>query len=137
MSDVATIRAKIKGVLDGISELAFVADNHQANIDGYPAVTFDESENTNVFLTNKDNLRQFSFLLVIYNETKIQGLDVATDRLDIIEKKVIEAFEADLTLTGSVNWCNPVGGPRLTLDTPQGLVVTKQLSLQCNAVVQT
>lgn len=129
------IRAKIKTLLEGISEIAFVSDFHKAKLEGYPAVTFDVSESSNDFLTNNDNMRMFTFLIVIFNETEIQGLDAATALLDTVADKVVEAFENDFTLTGTVSWCNPVTGPRVPLDTPQGLVVAQQLSLKCNVAV--
>jgi len=131
----ATIRTAIKTILDGISELSFVYTFHQSDIGGYPAVTFDVSDSTNDFLTNAENLRAFTFLIVIYQEVKnIGGLENATTLLDTVADKIIDAFEKDLTLGGVVEWSNPLTGPRQAFDTPQGLVITQQLSLQCNVV---
>lgn len=131
-----TIRAKIKAKLTTVSELAFVYDFHRAELEGYPAATFDVSDSSNDFLTNQDNLRTYTFLIVLYQETTIKGLDEATNLLDTLADKVVDTFEQDETLGGVVNWCNPLTGPRVAFETPQGLVITQQLSLKCNIAVQ-
>jgi len=77
----------------------------------------------------------FTVFIVILVETEIKGLSAATAILDTVADKVVSAFENDFTLTGTVDWCNPVNGPRDELETPQGLVVSQQLNLKCNVAV--
>lgn len=133
--DLSAIRAKVKTTLEGVGDIAFVYDHHRTELEGYPSVTFDISNNANAFLTNRDNLRAIDFQIVIYQETEIKKLDSATDILDTVAQAIINAFEADLTLGGQVHWCDPLIGARNQLETPQGLVVSQQLTLKCNVAV--
>jgi len=128
----ATIRAKIKSELEEITDIAFVFDHHRAELDGYPAITFDLSDQENDFLTDAENIRMFSFLIIIYQETTIKNLDEATDLLDNVADQVMDKFEGNFSLDGSVVWCNPLVGTRQMFETPQGLVVTQQMTLKCN-----
>lgn len=133
MATFSTIRAKIKSGLSTITEIAFVYDFHQPNLEGYPAVTFDVSENTGSFLTNKENLRTINFDIVIYQEITVKGLDEATNILDACADKIVTVFESPTytDLQGEVDWCVPLAGPRGTFQSPQGLVLYQRLSLQC------
>jgi len=128
----STIRVKIKSELEEITDIANVFDHHRAELDGYPAITFDVSDQENDFLTNAENIRMFSFLIIIYQETTIKTLDQATDLLDNVADQVMDKFESNFSLDGTVVWCNPLVGARQMFETPQGLVVTQQMTLKCN-----
>lgn len=132
---IATTRAKVKTILEGISDIAFVYDYHESNLGGYPSATFDLSDNEDEFLTNVENVRAYSFQIVIFQETAIKGLAGATALLDKIADLVISEFESNQTLDGIVEWCSPVSGPRQMFDTPQGLVVAQLLTLRCHTAV--
>ena len=137
---IETIRAKIKSelegvIVDGSPAFAVVYDYHESNFDGYPVATFDLSNNEDDFLTNKENLRAYSFQIVAFQETKIivGGLKAATKFLDKVAQEVIKKFESNETLDGIVHWCSPVSGPRQMFDTPQGLVVAQLMTLRCHS----
>ena len=135
MATFATLRAKILSILQGITSLAFVYDFHNSNLEGYPSATFDVSDNSGEFLSNKENLRQITYNIVLYQETKIKGLDTATSLLDTIADEVITAFETNFNLDGEVDWCIPLLGPRGQFQSPLGLVLFQELRLQCRFAV--
>lgn len=136
MSTVATIRSAIKTKLDAISSISFVYDHSRAVFEGYPAVVFELFDFENSFLTTADNLQTYTFRITIFQETKIQGLDSATDLVDTVQNDIIIALEGDFSLTGEVVWCNPTLGDREITETGQGLVVTQDIDLKCNEATQ-
>ena len=127
----AALKAKLDTLTGGGQKLVAVFDHHKASLPGYPSITFDVSDTENDFLTNKENLRSIAFQIVIYQEAKIKTLDEATDILDKAADDVVAAIEADFQLGGAVDWCEPLNGPRLQFATPDGLIVTQQLTLKC------
>ena len=132
MATFSSIRVKIKEKLDGIAELGFVADFHDPDLTSFPAATFDISEETSEFKTNKENFRTISYTIVLYQEIKTLGLSEATGLLDAVADKVVLAFEKDFSLGGEVQICTPLAGPRGQFDSPSGAVVFQQLTLQCS-----
>ena len=136
MATFTTLRTKIKSVLDSVTELAFAYDFHRADLEGYPAATFDVASEEGIFLTNKENRRTIAYTIVIYQEVTVAGLDTATNILDAAADAVIAAFEAKVDLDGLVDWCLPLAGPRGQFQTPNGLVAFQQLTLTCNFHIQ-
>ena len=141
MASFASIRTKIKAVLDSITELSVVKDFHESNLDGFPAATFDVSSNEGEFLTNRENLRTIAYTIVIYQEVTVKTPSEAKDILDVVADKVVETFESqtlgNFDLGGEVEWCIPLVGPRGQFQSPNGLVMFQELSLQCKFVVLT
>ncbi len=131
MATFVSIREKVKAILDGISDLSFVADFHDGNVTGFPAATFDISEETSEFLTNKENLRTITFEIVLQQEIKVAGLGNAKRILDQVTLKVIDAFANDFSLDGEVDWCTPLVGPRGQFEGPSGSIFFQQLNLEC------
>ena len=132
MATFSTIRAKIKTILEAVDKVSFVFDYHEPKLTGFPAVTFDVSQNESEFLTNRENLRTVSYTIVIYQEISVKGLSEAKRILDAVADDVIDAFEDDFNLGGEVDWCVPLAGPRGQFQTPAGVVTFQQLTLQCN-----
>ncbi len=131
MATFISIRAKVKALLDGISDFSFVSDFHDGKITGFPAVTFDISDETSEFLTNKENLRTVTFEIVIQQEVKVAGLDKAKRIVDQASLAVMDAFANDFSLGGEVDWCTPLAGPRGQFEGPSGSVFFQQLNLEC------
>lgn len=131
MATFVSIRAKVKGVLDGVTKLAFVEDFHDTNLKGFPAATFDVADEDAEFLTNKENLRTVTFEIVLWQELKGRGKDEAKRILDEVAIDVIDAFENDFNLGGEVDWCLPLAGGRGQDGSGSGAVFFQQLNLQC------
>ncbi len=137
MATFTSVRAKIKALLDGITELAFVADFHDPNLKGFPAATFDVSDEEGEFLTNKENLRTIIYTIVIYQEVDVIKLPDATRILDVVADKIINAFENDFNLSGEVDWCTPLAGPRGQFEAANGTVLFQELTIQCRFTILT
>ena len=135
MAGFTSIRAKIKAKLDTISELAFVFDHHRDVVDGFPVAIFDIIESDNEFLTNAENLRQYTFAIMVYAETETKSVKEATDILDTVSDSIVTAFESDVTLGGEVDWCLALTGTRDEFDTPQGSAIGQELIISCNVAV--
>lgn len=134
MATFVSVRAKVKGVLDGVAKLAFVDDFHNAKITGYPAATFDISDEDAEFITNKENLRTITFQIVLSQEQKGLGKDNAKRILDQVTIDVIDAFESDFSLGGEVDFCLPLAGERGQDNSGAGAVFFQVLNLQCKFI---
>lgn len=139
LNTFSTIRAALKAKLLTITDFnSRVDDYHNADLQGYPACTFDISESSDDFLTNRDNIRTITFKIIIYQEITQLGLDAATASLDTITDTVIAALENDYQLGGADPqfWCDAINpGLRSQFDTPNGTVAAQELTVKCNYAV--
>ena len=130
--NLATIRAELKTLLSTITEIAFVYDRRNPNIEGFPAIIFDITRNENEMLTNTENLRTIIFTIYIIAEIGLSGATQANTFLDDTTKKVVETLEDidNLSLSGNVDWIMPVEGTREEVQSPQGSQIWQQLDLR-------
>lgn len=139
LNTFTAIRAALKTKLLSLTEFGGrVDDFHNPELDGYPACTFDISESSDDFLTNRDNLRTITFKIVVYQERAQLGLQQATAALDTITDVVIAALENDYQLGGADSqfWCDAINpGLRSQFDTPNGPILAQELTVKCNYAV--
>jgi len=130
--NLATIRTQLKTLLQTVTEVAFVYDRRNPNIEGYPAIIFDVTRSENEMLTNTENLRTIMFTIYLIAEVGQSGAAQANSYLDTVTKKVVEALEDvdNITLSGNVDWMMPVEGDRTEQQSPQGDTVWQQLDLR-------
>lgn len=129
-----TIRTAIKTLLTTLvgSGLPLVAvyDYHEANMTGFPAITFDISDVTNDFLTNSENVRRYSWKIYIYQQiSSVVTLAEAVRILDATSDAVINAIEQNYTLSNAVDYCRPVVGPRNFAQSTTGEALIQELTL--------
>lgn len=134
--DLDLIRTALKTLLTTVTEIAFVYDRRNPNIEGFPAIVFDITNNENVMLTNVQNQRTIVFTIYIIDEVGVAGADQANDILDVATKKVVEALEDkdNLTLGGTADWIMPVAGSREEIASPNGSQIWQQLDLRVRVV---
>lgn len=101
----SSIRSLISAKLDTVSNLQFVDDKHSMELTGFPAATFEPSNNENVFFTNAENMRSYAFDIVIHQEMTKAGRDSAINILCSTVDAVITAFDTDYNLSGNVDFC--------------------------------
>ena len=70
-TDFVDLRAAIETKLNTITELAEVKDFHGENFDGFPAATFEPAGNVSQLFTNDDNMRRYSFDIVLHQEMEM------------------------------------------------------------------
>lgn len=126
------IRGKIKTLLQTVTEVAYVYDRRNPNIEGYPAIVFDIERNDNEMLTNVENLRTITFRIWIMQEIGTAGADSANQYLDEATQKVVVALEdiTNLDLGGNVDWIMPVEGARQEVSSPEGSIIWQVLDLR-------
>lgn len=130
--NLSTIRANLKTLLQTVTQVAFVYDYMNPNVEGYPAIIFDITNNESEMLTNTDNLRTITFSVYLLAEIPVNGQSEAKRILDVATKNVVEALEDidNLTLSASVDWVMPTVGPREQISTPEGMVFSQRLDVQ-------
>lgn len=130
--NLVTIRANLKTLLQTVTEIAYVYDFNNPNVEGYPAIVFDISNNESEMLTDAENIRTITFSVYILAEITVKGQSAAKTILDTATKKVVEALEDidNLTLSGAVDWLMPTVGPREQFNSPEGAVFSQRLDVQ-------
>jgi len=129
--NLATIRAAIKSILSGVSDLAYVYDRRNPNIEGYPCAIMDITENSNEMLTNIENERRIRFTIWLIQEIGVKGADNANDILDEITREAVEALENidNISLGGLVDWIMPAEGKREEVSSPEGSAIWQILNV--------
>ena len=132
--DPAAIRSAIKTLVSGVTSVSKVYDFLNPEIEGYPAVIFDVSDEEASMLDDANNLRIITFKMWLVVEIPVKLQVGARDLLDTITKDVINVLElkANDTLSGTVDWVVPVVGPRTQSLSPEGNFFYQELNIQCN-----
>lgn len=134
---IGTIRTNLKGVISNLvssSVVSVVYDYYQPNVSGYPAVVFDITNNSDAFLTNKENMLRITFSAYVLVEIRQNGIEDATDLLDTVTDALIVELrkESNMSLSGEVDWISPTVGPRQQVETPNGMAFSQQLDIIVN-----
>lgn len=130
--DLSTIRANLKTLLQTVTQISFVYDYLNPNIEGYPAIIFDVSNNNSEMLTDTENLRTITFSVYILCEIAVDGQAGARNLLDVATNSVVTALEkiTNMSLSGSVDWMMPTVGPREQIATPNGNAFSQRLDIE-------
>jgi hypothetical protein len=134
-NDFQTLRATIETKLNTVSQLATVIAYHTGNIDGFPCATFEPSGNTAELFTNDDNLRRYSFDIIIHQEMKRAGRDKAVDILTKAVDAILTAFDEDFNLGGDCDFCFALPSQWGEYTGDNGAVKYAQITLVCNKEV--
>lgn len=137
MISLSTIRTNLKGVISNLvtgTTVSVVYDYFEPNVSGYPAIVFDITNNTDEYLTNKENLLKITFSAYIIVEIYENGVEDATRLLDTVTDALIVELrkEANISLSGAVDWISPVVGPRQQVETTRGMAFQQQLDIVLN-----
>ena len=134
---ISTIRTNLKTVVSNLvtgSTVSVVYDYFEPNVSGFPAIVFDITNNTDDYLTNKENLLKITFSAYIIVEIFQNEVEDATRLLDTVTDALIVELrkEANISLSGAVDWISPVVGPRTQVETPSGMAFQQQLDIVLN-----
>jgi len=130
--DPNAVRVQIKNLLQTVTEIAFVYDYSNPNIEGYPAVIFDVGNEDSEMLDDSSNLRTITFNIWILQEITVKGEQSAKTILDNIVKLVVNILEkkSNETLSNTVDWIMPVMGRRTHIATPEGAAFMQEIVLR-------
>ena len=130
--DINAVRTQVKTLLETVTELAYVYDYSNPNVDGYPAAIFDVSSEDSEMLDDANNLRTITFTIWVLQEITTAGEQSAKDILDSTVKSVINILEKknNATLNNTVDWIMPVVGRRSHQPTPQGAAFVQEIQLR-------
>jgi hypothetical protein len=134
---IGTIRSNLKTVISNLvtsTTVAVVYDYFEPSVSGYPVIMFDITNNTDEYLTNKENLLKITFSAYILVEIFQNEVEDATRLLDTVTDALIVELrkEANISLSGAVDWISPVVGPRQQVETPRGMAFQQQLDIVLN-----
>jgi hypothetical protein len=105
-ANFSTLRPLLLTALQGVTELQIAYDIHTENTTGYPYATFEPSGHTNEMYTTNDNLREYTFDIIIYQELTKAGRDLAIENLAKAVDAVVTALDTNTTLrvTGGAHY---------------------------------
>jgi len=105
-----TLVSYIKDMLESITELNYIYDYENPNIEGYPAVTISFTDSDVEEIDTGNNFRTFGFDITVYQEIEKVGKGQSEGEriMRIILDKILEKFDKDITLGGNCIMCKPV-----------------------------
>lgn len=129
--DINAVRAQIKTLLQTVSELAFVYDYANPDIEGYPCAIFDVSNENSEMMDDSNNLRTMTWTIWILQEINVAGQQAARTSLDAAVKRAVNILEkkSNDTLSNTVDWIMPVVGRRTQVPTPTGAAFMQEVIL--------
>lgn len=131
------IVAKLQTLTGSGQLLSQVYAYHETAPAGFPAASVEPSGHANVFFTSADNLRSYTFDIVIQQEFGgAVTREAAVGYLRAAVDAVIAAFDADYNLGGACDYTNPIPSDWGTFTGANGTVLWASMSLVCNAEVQ-
>lgn len=107
---IKDIRSKIETKLNEMQTLKTVYDFDSANPDGeYPLATMTITDGESEFISTAHNMRSHRFSIRVFQErTEVgQGVESAENiSVDVLEE-ILNAFDMDTTLSGTVKYVAP------------------------------
>lgn len=139
MSTFTDIRNAIKTKLEGLTGTGqpFVVTYpyHKIGLSGYPSVTFEPSSITSQIETTSENLRTYSFDIVIQQELNEAGREKGIDILVSSTDTVINAFDNDFTLGGLCEICDAAPAELGELEGDEvGVIAYSRITLRCKVL---
>jgi hypothetical protein len=133
----SNIRSALKTLLTAVTGIANVYDKNVSNIEGYPAIIFDQTNDSGEMLDDSNNIHEVTFTAEIYVETITEGQASAITLLDTAVNNVLTALEkkSNASLSGNVDWVIPTSGRSQQIETTQGVVYMKEIIIRCKVAV--
>ena len=127
-----SIHEALKTILEGISEIQVVYGSPQTNVSGYPACIVEPISHESSIFTNTDNLRTYTFSIVLIMEYTHKPLNQALLDMEQLMDIVIDELEGDYNLDGVlINGWGSVTEGTVVYDTDaQGKHIFAQLQWQ-------
>lgn len=97
---IPTLRAKIKTILEGITEIQEIHSYPTTNFGGYPACVIDFINIASDIETQKENLRVYNFIIHIFYESDKTTRMKAVQVIEDVGEKIVDTFESDEFLSG-------------------------------------
>lgn len=110
MASFTSIRAKISAKLSALTDYfapgsVFEVEPEIKDINNDPFVSVVPSGNESDYLSTSENKRQYGFAIRIFVERKSQTTAEAEAKLTAIVDALLDSFDNDYTLTGTVLGC--------------------------------
>ena len=140
MAEFASIRAKIFAILKTMSSVTStnVQDSGGGEPDGFPWVTLEIMGNDSEVGDQRTNLRTYKFRVRIYIDAEREqgGQATAEDTLAIVLDEIVDLFDADPTLGGTVQDLTPLVAETGYATLKNGLTRTAEIELMVKQCFQ-
>jgi hypothetical protein len=133
-----TLKAQINSKLNALKgaghTLNFVYDEHRTQFEGYPTATFEPSDMTSDYETQGENLRNYVFLVIIYQEMEKTGGGESINVLAGAVDEIVNAFDNDYTLGGNCMLVKATPSRWGVMPTEHGLTRYAELKIECQVI---
>jgi hypothetical protein len=141
-----TLRPQIKTLLENSGLFQQVSGTPIINFTGYPAAYVVQSDNSNDYNTNKDNVRVYAFIVRIFYSTKSLGVDLAIQRLETIVDSIIDLIDEDsikssatrvigVNMPNKYDWINTFAIPSSFGEVEGQQLVTAELKINIKVII--
>ena len=136
---LSTLIQKIQDTLNKVSELAYTYDFTASEYEGYPCAVFLHEEFNNRYLTDCENLKGYTFKIVILAEQTVKGAqsaykDVLLPAVDAVVKQFDEDWDQGTSIEGHRIW-SVIESGRFDFDeTQDGTLLFTELFLTINVI---
>ena len=104
MAKISDIRAALKTTFESIGSISFVSDVIDAQVEWFPALSFEPDKLDSSSLDSCNNQRDYVFKVVLEVESNIKTRDQALNLLIDCFDDVLNAIDIDYTLWGLCEW---------------------------------
>lgn len=133
-----TLKTAIKNKLDGLTgagkPLSFTYDEHRTQFEGYPVATFEPSDMASDYETVNDNLRNYVFMIYIYQEAEKTGAGESINVLASVVDAITNAFDNDFTLSGACAMVKATPSRWGVMPTEHGMTRYSEIKLECQVL---
>jgi len=134
-----TISAKIKTMLETLKgtgkPLVAVYAEHTTKTDGYPYATFEPSDIVSDYETTTQNMRKYVFRIMVHQQFSTIDKATAIATTNAVSDAIIEMFEKDWTLGGTVDFTQVAPSIDGDYDTESNTVHMTEIMLSVNKSV--
>lgn len=90
-----TLRPQIAALLATLNLLVEISKAPKIRFSGYPSAHIIPSDNTGDYDTNVENVRTYSFIIRVFGETKVNGIEKAFEDMEGVIDSIIDLFDQE------------------------------------------
>ncbi len=128
----SAINTKLLTLTGSGQPLACVYPYHHLGVSGYPAATFEPSSMEAQISTTSENMREYTFDIVVSQELSLLSRDDALTTLCNASDAIIDMLDSDYTLSGACDISRALPAEFGEIVGEDGAILYARLQLKCS-----
>lgn len=134
--EASTIDAQISAILATITTLQTYANEDVIPTTGFPAVTYQLTQETGEAYSNTHNLQEYIYTLKVWFEIERVGKSEAVRITQDIVSDLLNTFQANISLNNAVDFIRPLTvGNIQEFTTAHGAILMAPVEMRCVKLV--